>query len=245
MTTVTETTRYGTARAMAWDRLHQRLTSRAGWEDHDGELPVIEGTLIRLHVSHLPGDRSPEPLWLWSSRAGTSAADGEPHLAGVPAPLRYRTHVQVLQAGPRLDPARSCATRPPPTGGPGSSSPATPSSASPATSPPTCGCPGSGPARPAGSPRPGSAAGSGTSARRCPAWPARRNPANPAPDARQARRTAARPPATTWARPSNETDTKKKRPQSRQVKQQAQSLFGNPVADGDARVFSMADDASR
>jgi DDE superfamily endonuclease len=73
--TDTGTTRYGTARAMAWGRLHQQLASRAGWEDHHGELPVIEGTLIRLQVDHLPGDRSPEPLWLWSSRAGTSAAE--------------------------------------------------------------------------------------------------------------------------------------------------------------------------
>jgi len=32
---------------------------------------------------------------------------GEPRLAGVPAPLRYRTHVQVLQAGPGLDPAQA------------------------------------------------------------------------------------------------------------------------------------------
>ena len=75
MTAVTETTRYGTARATAWARLHQRLASRAGWEDHDGDLPVIEGTLIRLHVDHLPGNRRPEPLWLWSSRAGTSAGE--------------------------------------------------------------------------------------------------------------------------------------------------------------------------
>jgi hypothetical protein len=59
VTTVTQTTRYGTARASAWDRLHQRLASRAGCEDHDGELPVIEGTLIRLAVDHLPGNRSP------------------------------------------------------------------------------------------------------------------------------------------------------------------------------------------
>ena len=75
VSTVTETSRYGTARATAWGRLHQRLASRAGWEDHGGELPVIEGTLIRLAVGHLPGDRSPEPLWLWSSRAGTSAGE--------------------------------------------------------------------------------------------------------------------------------------------------------------------------
>ena len=69
----TQTSRYGTARAAAWGRLHQQLAARAGWEDHDGELPIIGGTLILLHVDRLPGDRSPEPLWLWSSRAGTSA----------------------------------------------------------------------------------------------------------------------------------------------------------------------------
>jgi hypothetical protein len=71
--TVTWTTRYGTARGSAWGQLHQRLTSRAGWEGHGGELPVVEGTLIRLQVDHLPGNRSPDPLWLWSSRAGTAA----------------------------------------------------------------------------------------------------------------------------------------------------------------------------
>jgi hypothetical protein len=64
VTTATETTRYGTARAAAWGRLHQQLAARAGWEGFDGELPIVEGTLIRLHVDHLPGDRSPEPLWL-------------------------------------------------------------------------------------------------------------------------------------------------------------------------------------
>jgi hypothetical protein len=67
--TRTETTRYGPVAAAAWARLHQKLTSRAGWEDHDGPLPVIEGTLIRLHVTdHLPGYRPLEPMWLWSSR---------------------------------------------------------------------------------------------------------------------------------------------------------------------------------
>ena len=66
---LTETTRYGPVAAAAWGRLHQKLASRAGWEDHDGPLPVIEGTLIRLHaVDHLPGYRPLEPMWLWSSR---------------------------------------------------------------------------------------------------------------------------------------------------------------------------------
>ncbi|HEY3953382.1 MAG TPA: transposase [Streptosporangiaceae bacterium] len=75
VTAVTETTRYGTATAMAWGRLRQRLAGRGGWEDHAGELPVIAGTLIRLHAGHLPGNRSPDPLWLWSRAAGTSAGE--------------------------------------------------------------------------------------------------------------------------------------------------------------------------
>jgi DDE superfamily endonuclease len=74
-TTTTETSRYGTARATSWDRLHPRLTRRTCWLDHDGDLPVIEGTLIRLQVDHLPGDRDPKPLWLWSSRTGATATD--------------------------------------------------------------------------------------------------------------------------------------------------------------------------
>jgi hypothetical protein len=75
VTTVTQTARYGTAAAAAWDRLHPRLTSRAAWEHHDGELPVIDGTLIRLQVDHLPGDRDPKPVWLWSSAAAATAAE--------------------------------------------------------------------------------------------------------------------------------------------------------------------------
>jgi hypothetical protein len=75
VTTITETSRYGTATAQAWDRLHPRLTHRCAWLDHDGPLPVIEGTLIRLQVDHLPGNRDPKPVWLWSSATGTPPAD--------------------------------------------------------------------------------------------------------------------------------------------------------------------------
>ena len=67
--------RYGTAAASAWDRLHTRLTHRGAWEQHSGELPVIEGTLVRLQVDHLPGDRHPKPVWLWSSHTGATPAD--------------------------------------------------------------------------------------------------------------------------------------------------------------------------
>ena len=76
VTTSTETTRYGTAVAQAWDRLHPRLTHRAAWEGHDGgELPILEGTVIRLQVDHLPGDRDPKPVWLWWSRTGADPGE--------------------------------------------------------------------------------------------------------------------------------------------------------------------------
>ena len=74
LTTSTVTTRYGTAVAAARDRVHPRLTHRAAWLDHQGDLPVIDGTLIRLQVDHLPGDRDPKPVWLWSSAAGAAPA---------------------------------------------------------------------------------------------------------------------------------------------------------------------------
>ena len=74
ITTSTVTSRYGVAAASTWDRLHPRLTHRAAWLGHDGDLPVIDGTLIRLQVGHLPGDRHPQPVWLWSSRTQITAA---------------------------------------------------------------------------------------------------------------------------------------------------------------------------
>ncbi len=75
VTTTSDTSRYGTAQACAWHRLHPRLTSRAAWRQHDGELPIIEGTLIRLTVDRLPGDRDPKPVWLWSSRPHVKPID--------------------------------------------------------------------------------------------------------------------------------------------------------------------------
>jgi hypothetical protein len=71
VTAVTETERYGTARALAWERQHQKLSRQGGWKDCEGDLPVIEGTLVCLRVERLPGDRKPDPVWLWSSRGGT------------------------------------------------------------------------------------------------------------------------------------------------------------------------------
>jgi hypothetical protein len=73
--TTTETSRYGTAFAAAWGRLHPKLYARGAWAGHQGTLPVIEGTLIQLTVDHLPHDRHPKPLWLWTSAASADAAE--------------------------------------------------------------------------------------------------------------------------------------------------------------------------
>lgn len=73
--TTTATSRYGTAHAYGWDRLHPRLTRRTCWIDHDTDLPVIEGTLIRLQVEQLPGDRDPKPVWLWCSQVSATTTD--------------------------------------------------------------------------------------------------------------------------------------------------------------------------
>jgi hypothetical protein len=59
----------------AWDRAHPRLTHRAAWLDHEGELPLIEGTLVRLEVEHLSKDRAAPAVWLWSSKIGADDAD--------------------------------------------------------------------------------------------------------------------------------------------------------------------------
>lgn len=66
-TTTTPTTRYGAAHARSWDRLHPKLTHTGAWTDHDGPLPIMEGTVIRLQVDRLPGTGTPKPLWLWHS----------------------------------------------------------------------------------------------------------------------------------------------------------------------------------
>jgi len=73
--TKTVTTRYGTAHAQGWDRLHPELQGRAAWRDHSGRLPVIEGTVIRLQVDHLPSGGDSKPLGLWWSQPTVTSAD--------------------------------------------------------------------------------------------------------------------------------------------------------------------------
>jgi hypothetical protein len=77
----TVTARYGRAEATAWDRMHPRLTHRGAWADHPGRLPIVAGTLIRLAVEHLPGQREAKPVWLWSSHTAADTADDIQELA--------------------------------------------------------------------------------------------------------------------------------------------------------------------
>ncbi len=58
-----------------WNRVHPRLTHRSCWLDHNGALPTIEGTLMRLQVEHLPNERHPKPVWLWFSTTHTPSTD--------------------------------------------------------------------------------------------------------------------------------------------------------------------------
>ncbi|PWK87908.1 hypothetical protein C8D88_103104 [Lentzea atacamensis] len=37
---------------------------------HTGNLPILEGTVIRLEVERLPSGAIPKPVWLWHSRTG-------------------------------------------------------------------------------------------------------------------------------------------------------------------------------
>lgn len=102
--TVQVTDRYGTARTMAWDRIHARPTTRSAWLDHDGELLIIEGTLIRT------GGRPPARRRRPAAGAAVVLPDGHDRrgrrsaLAGVPAPIRPGTHLPDGQADARLDP---------------------------------------------------------------------------------------------------------------------------------------------
>lgn len=56
---------YGRVQVSAWHRLHP--AQRTYREPGGKKMSIIEGTLIRLQVSRLPGrrDRHPKALWLW------------------------------------------------------------------------------------------------------------------------------------------------------------------------------------
>jgi hypothetical protein len=67
--------RYGSVRVEAWHGLHQQLSRQAGWAEFVGVLPIVAGTLIRIQVQRLPGDRRPQDVWLWHTAPEGSVFD--------------------------------------------------------------------------------------------------------------------------------------------------------------------------
>ena len=75
--TATET-RYGTVTVTAWSNLHPRLSHPSShWHDHPGPPPIVEGTVIRVEVEHLPKptSRTKKTLWLWWTGPGQPDLD--------------------------------------------------------------------------------------------------------------------------------------------------------------------------
>ena len=92
------TSRYRDGGGGRLGRVHSRLPHRGAWLEHDGPLPVIDGTLIRLQVDHLLGDRGSQAgLAVVVSRKRAALGRG-PLLAGVLAPLRPGAHLPAVQA---------------------------------------------------------------------------------------------------------------------------------------------------
>jgi hypothetical protein len=116
-----------------------------------GRAALIEGTLIGLQVDHLPGDRDPKPVWLWSSRATAADVDRwwQSFLRRFDLEHTFRLFKQTLAwTRPKLRTPQAADRWT-------WSSPATPNCASPGRWPTTSAAPGSAPPPRAGSPRSG------------------------------------------------------------------------------------------
>jgi hypothetical protein len=67
--------RYGRVRLAAWDRRHRMLRRDGYWADHEGPLPIVPGSVIRIEIERLSGKggRPQGPMWLW--HAGPTPLD--------------------------------------------------------------------------------------------------------------------------------------------------------------------------
>ena len=66
--------RYGRVRLSAWDARHRRLVRDGYWTGHDGPLPIVTGTVLRVEIQRLPAGGAPAgPMWLW--HAGPTTLD--------------------------------------------------------------------------------------------------------------------------------------------------------------------------
>jgi hypothetical protein len=79
--------------ASAWDPLHPGLTRRSAWKGHDGELPIVEGAVVRLKVDRCPAARRPRPDLAVDVDHRRRPRLRRPGLALLPAKIRARTHV--------------------------------------------------------------------------------------------------------------------------------------------------------
>jgi DDE superfamily endonuclease len=67
LTMFQEHPRYGHVIAEAWAGLHPKLERRGAWANHPGTLPTVTGAVIRIRAERLPGDRTPDPVWLFTT----------------------------------------------------------------------------------------------------------------------------------------------------------------------------------
>ncbi|GAB3002733.1 NF041680 family putative transposase [Saccharothrix stipae] len=215
ITTRTETRLYGPALIRAWDRLHPRLTHRIAWAAHAGNLPILEGTVIRLQVDRLPSGAIPKPVWLWHSRTGLDPAavdlSWQAFLRRFDIEHTFRMLKQTLGwTTPKLRSPEQAdrwtwliiAAY-------------TPNSAWPADRWSTYADPGRDPFHPNGCPRPASDGGFGTYARTPPARHVSRNPPDRALDARPECPTPDPHHATTSTPPPARTPTNRSRARRR------------------------------
>ena len=68
--------RYGMITVTAWHGMHPRLLCRGHWAGLE-QPPIVRGSVIRVHVEHLPRptSRAKKTLWLWWSGEGTPDLD--------------------------------------------------------------------------------------------------------------------------------------------------------------------------
>jgi DDE superfamily endonuclease len=67
LTVLQDHDRYGYVIVEGWAGLHPKLERRAGWAGHQGPVPIVEGSVLRIRAGRLPGDRDPDPIWLFTT----------------------------------------------------------------------------------------------------------------------------------------------------------------------------------
>jgi hypothetical protein len=65
---------YGQVQVQSWSRLHPKQDS---YRDEHGRMSLVEGTLVRVQITRMPGRHAadPDPLWLWWSGPPSTEAD--------------------------------------------------------------------------------------------------------------------------------------------------------------------------